>query len=400
MSDTIRVGILGASPERGWAARAHIPALRALPEFELTAVGTSRSESAWEAARLFGAAHAFTDARQLAEHPEVDLVVITVKVPAHAELIRAALAAGKHVYSEWPLTQTTQEAEALAGHAASAGVHHIVGLQARFAPAIEQARRLIAEGYVGEVLSATVYSARGKGAGRRIPAWAAYTLDAGNGAGLLEVAGGHTLDPLEYLLGGIVEVSAELSIRNPHNIIEETGERVPVTSPDQLLLNARLASGAVVSAHIHDAKLANGRTRIEISGTEGDLAIISDGPLAPGGIQMCDLRLLGAQGPGGLWRDITEADHHPAQQLPGEARNVARLYRRVAEDIRTGQHTAPSFQRGLHMHRLLDTIRRSNSTGTRLPITSQPQPGRTEQLPPGRTEQPQLGRTEEPALSR
>ncbi|MFC7640621.1 hypothetical protein ACFQX6_06100 [Streptosporangium lutulentum] len=52
-ADTVRVGIIGANPDRGWAARAHIPALRALPDFEITAVGTSREASAREAARRF-----------------------------------------------------------------------------------------------------------------------------------------------------------------------------------------------------------------------------------------------------------------------------------------------------------------------------------------------------------
>src|ERR1051325_8160361 len=122
MSDTIRVGILGASPERGWATRAHIPALRALPEYELTAVGTSRPESAEAAARKFGVSHAFTDARELAGHPEVDLVVVTVKVPYHLELGVAALDAGKHLLVEWPLTATTAQAEALLAQARSAGV--------------------------------------------------------------------------------------------------------------------------------------------------------------------------------------------------------------------------------------------------------------------------------------
>ncbi|MET9491987.1 Gfo/Idh/MocA family oxidoreductase [Nocardia sp. NPDC006630] len=364
MSDRIRVGIIGASPNRGWAARAHIPALRALPDFELTAVGTSRQESADAAARLFGAAHAFTDARRLAEHPDVDLVAITVKVPAHAELIEAALAAGKHVYSEWPLTRTTEEAESVI--ALGGDGHRVVGLQARFSPAIDKAKRLIAEGYVGRVVSATVYAARGKGAGGLIPEWAAYTLDRRSGAGLLEVAGGHTLDPLEHLLGEIAELSADLAIRNSHNTIAETGERITVTSPDHLLLNATLTSGTVISAHIHDAKLTDGRTRIEIAGTEGDLAIISAGPHGPGGIQMSELRLLGAQGPAGVWQDLTESDGRPISELPVESENVARLYRQLAEDIRTGTHTAPTFETGLHLHRLLDTIRRSAETGTRV----------------------------------
>jgi predicted dehydrogenase len=47
MSDRIRVGIIGANPDRGWAAQAHIPALTSLSaDFEVTALPTSRRESA------------------------------------------------------------------------------------------------------------------------------------------------------------------------------------------------------------------------------------------------------------------------------------------------------------------------------------------------------------------
>ena len=89
----IRVGIIGASPDAGWAAQAHLPALATLPAYQLTAVATTRQASADEAARRFGAAHAFDRANALIEHPDVDLVVVSVRAPEHAPLVRAALAA-------------------------------------------------------------------------------------------------------------------------------------------------------------------------------------------------------------------------------------------------------------------------------------------------------------------
>ncbi|WP_405779683.1 Gfo/Idh/MocA family protein [Streptomyces sp. NBC_00859] len=367
-SEKIRVGIIGASPGRGWAARAHVPALTALADYEITAVATSRAESAEAAARQFGAAHAFTDPRQLAGHPEVDLVAVTVKVPAHVELVQAALEAGKHVYCEWPLTRTTEEAEALLKSAEHAGVHHAVGLQARYAPAIGFARDLIADGWLGRVNSATVYAARGKSAGEQIPAWSAYTLDRANGAGLLEVAGGHTLDALEYLLGDIADLSAGLSVQHPTRRVAETGEVVGATSPDHLLLNASLTSGAVVSAHIHDAKITEARTRLEIAGTEGDLAIVSTGPGGPAGVQIGELRLLGNRARDGAWQEIPLPDRYrwvPESAAATEVLNVAQLYARLAGDLRTGGRSTPGFGEGLRLHRLLDAIRRSAGTGTR-----------------------------------
>src|SRR2546423_2253857 len=158
-SDIIRVGIVGANPRQGWAAMAHIPALTALPQFTLTAVCTTRAESAQAAAEAFGAGHAFTDAGDLAAHPEVDLVTVAIRTPAHLDPVVAALDAGKHVYCEWPLARTTKEAEMLAAAANDAGVHHAVGLQARYAPAVGYLRDLIAEGYIGQVTSVDVVAA-------------------------------------------------------------------------------------------------------------------------------------------------------------------------------------------------------------------------------------------------
>ncbi|MFJ9693745.1 Gfo/Idh/MocA family protein [Kitasatospora sp. NPDC101183] len=355
----IRVGILGASPDRGWAARAHVPALAALPGYRLTAVGTSRPESARAAAALFGAEHAFTDARRLAEHPEVDLVVVTVKVPAHLDLVGAALAAGKHVYCEWPLGVTTEEAVALADEARAAGVHHAIGLQGRYAPAVERARELIAAGRLGRITSVTVHATRPKGAGGRIQAWAAYTLDRSTGAGTVEVAGGHTLDAVRHLLGAesaeLDHLSASLSLQAPTVTVAETGETVEATSPDHLLVNAVLTGGAVLSAHIHDGRATEPGTRVEVSGTEGDLALLSAGPQAPAGLQIGELRLL--LGEGGAFREVPLPAPHPH----GESTHVGRLYAALAEDIRTGARTVPDFAEAVRLHRLLDAVRSASA---------------------------------------
>ncbi|MFE2412697.1 Gfo/Idh/MocA family protein [Kitasatospora sp. NPDC059408] len=361
----IRVGIIGANPDRGWAVRAHLPALRALPQYEITAVGTSRPESARAAARAFGAAHAFTDAARLAGHPDVDLVVVTVKVPAHTELVGAALAAGKHVYCEWPLSRTTAEAEALAAAARGAGVHHVIGLQARYAPALAHARELVAGGSLGRITSVTVHAARGKGAGGLIPGWAAYTLDRANGAGTLEVVGGHTLDAVQHVLGGIEELTAVTSVSRSAYTVAETGATVVATSPDRLRLDGTLLGGARLSATVQDAQGVEAGTRLEITGTEGALAVVSTGPGGPAGIQIGELRLLRADAPGGEFREVSLPDRY---RMPGIGRdaegfNVARLYARLARDLRTGERGVPGFDEGVRVHRLLDAIGRSADAG-------------------------------------
>jgi predicted dehydrogenase len=138
-------GIIGVSPVWGWAATAHIPALRALPNYEIRALGASSPESAQAVGEMFGV-RAFSDHEELVTQPDVDVVAVTVKVPHHRELVSAALAAGKAVYCEWPLGRDLDDARAMAALAAERGVRTVVGLQARQAPAIEMVRELLRPG--------------------------------------------------------------------------------------------------------------------------------------------------------------------------------------------------------------------------------------------------------------
>ena len=150
------VGIIGVSPIRGWAATAHIPALRALPSYEIRALSAHSAESAREVGRVLGVRAVFSDHEDLVSQPDIDLVAVTVKVPHHRELVSSAVAAGKAVYCEWPLGRDLDDARAMAALAAGKGVRTVVGLQARQAPAIGFVQDLLREGYVGEVLSTTM----------------------------------------------------------------------------------------------------------------------------------------------------------------------------------------------------------------------------------------------------
>src|SRR5438105_14322421 len=110
----IRVGIIGVNPDRGWAAQAHIPALRSLSDdFEITALSTSRHESADAAGKLFDVAAAFDNHQELVRSPAVDVVAVTVKVPYHLEVATATREAGQAVHCEWPPGNGMNEADTL-----------------------------------------------------------------------------------------------------------------------------------------------------------------------------------------------------------------------------------------------------------------------------------------------
>src|SRR5438128_9706955 len=248
---TLGVGIIGVSPIWGWAATAHIPALRALPNYEIRALSARSAESARAVGQVFGVSAVFADHQQLVTQPDIDVIAVTVKVPHHRELVSAALAAGKAVYCEWPLGRDFEDARVMAALATEQSVHTVVGLQARQAPATEFVQQLLRDGYVGEVLSTTMVGLSVPGDVVIKPN--AYMLDKTNGANLLTIALGHSLDTLHYLLGEFDDLWAVSDVRRPLINIEGTGEQIVKTAADQIALIGKLTSGTITSVQIREA---------------------------------------------------------------------------------------------------------------------------------------------------
>jgi predicted dehydrogenase len=359
------VGIIGVSPVRGWAATAHIPALRALPNYQLRALSAHSPESARAAGEVFGVRAVFTDHQQLVTQPDIDLVAVTVKVPHHRALVSAALGAGKAVYCEWPLGRDLDDAQAMAALAAAQGVPTVVGLQARQAPAIAFVQQLLNDNYVGEVLSTTMV-------GLSVPGDVvvqanAYMLDETNGANLVTIAVGHSLDLLTYVLGEFVELSAMSALRRPRITIQETGEQILKTAADQIAVIGTLTSGATASIHLREAVAGGTGFLWEINGTDGTLRITADAAQP----QIFPLTVAGAHGsnepaelavPAALtqnWPPLTSLEGTPAA-------NVARAYAGFAADIDNRTHTVPDFADAVRRHQLIAAIEQSAASGKRL----------------------------------
>jgi predicted dehydrogenase len=359
----IRVGVVGANPTRGWGSAAHLPALRALDGFEITAVATTRLETARASAEAFGATLAFADVGDLVAHPDVDVVAVTVKAPEHDAVIRAALDEGKHVFSEWPLGVDADQAERLAALAAEKGVAHLVGLQGYHAPGAVFVRELIEQGAIGRPLAVSVVSAGGP-AGTRISADHRYATDVAAGATVLSISAGHVLATLARAVGQPRSLSAVVAAVNREATVIETGERVPVSAPDQVVLSGRLDSGAVVSVAVQGGAASSGPGfEARIVGTEATLTVR---PASPGGIHITDWAVSIAR-PGGSVEDLPVPDRLvpiPASVPAGPPRNVAILYQVLAERIRHGLPITPDFAAATDQHRLLEAIQRASDTGT------------------------------------
>lgn len=360
MADKIRVGIVGATVTQGgsgWGANAHVPALKALPNYELKAVCTSHEDTAKASAAAFGAERAFHRFSDMTSDPEIDLVVVCVRVPGHRELVMAGLQAGKPVLCEWPLGKNLAEAEEMAGLARQRSLATIVGLQARSAPAMLYARDLIREGYIGEVLTAhlscVVQAQLQRGPGR---IWQGVRA---NGANVLTITHGHAIDALCAVLGEFAELSARVSTRIPEWRTPE-GKPVPVDAPDSINVVGRLVSGAEVSVNVAAVPSNPGGNRIEIYGREGALVIRADGSFNTGGSQVH-----AGKGKEPMVAMPVPAKYKfaPESTPAGQPYNVAQAYARAVDALRGGGSFDVDFNLAVQRHKLIDAIERSSATG-------------------------------------
>ena len=359
MTDKIRLGFVGANVNSKWSVQSHYPALMASPDVELTAVCTSRPESAEEARQKFGAKLAFHDFREMVVSPEIDAVAVVVRVPLHYEPTKAAIEAGKHVYTEWPLGRTTAEAEELAALAKAKGVRTAVGLQSRVSPALLYIKELIDTGYVGEVLSCHVTTMRDGTLER--PSSRNWNLDASQGANTLTIANGHVIDALRMVLGEFSRVACMVTTQVQQMYETDTQQFVEVTSPDNVRVSGQLKRGAAVSVHVGAVPWAGSGFRMEIYGREGTL--VTTGSVSSQRGEM--LRVRGAQGTPEL-EDLAIPERFvyvPDDFPKGDPFNVGQMYALFAEAIRTGENRLPTFDTAVELHRFIDTIKRASDTG-------------------------------------
>jgi predicted dehydrogenase len=174
---------------------------------------------------------------------------------------------------------------------------------------------------------------------------------------MLTIPVGHTLAALADVLGEVVELSSVLATRRSTALAVDTGETLPMSAPDQVLVSGILSGGAPVSIHYRGGMARDGDGFFwEINGTEGDIRV--SGPF--GHTQFVPLSLKGARGDETTFQPLEVPASYrtgwPEDMAPG---NVARVYGRMAHDLREGTRTAPSFEDAVAVHRVIASIERA-----------------------------------------
>jgi predicted dehydrogenase len=340
-----------------------VPALQGLSETELCAVCTAHAETAQAAASKFGVECAYGSDEKLNADKRVEAVAVAVRVPAHYQLSKNAIEAGKHVFCEWPLGANTKEAEELAALARKNNVRTMVGLQRRASPAYLYMRELIQEGYVGQVLSVNMMLMNSGVLTRTSDR--TWQRDVTLGANTLTITFAHVFDAMCMVVGELAEVSALVSTQVPQWFESDTKKYVDVTSPDNIMILGQLENGAIVNAYCGVHPYHGSGHRLEIYGTEGTLSMIGGGE----GGEERRRKLMGGHQDDKTLQELPVPERFirvpEAVRNGGAAYDVGQLWVKFAEGIRAGSDSDGDFDHAVRRHRSLDAIVRASQTGQR-----------------------------------
>ncbi len=280
---TIGVAVIGA----GMAGRAHAAGYRiaptlyasTLPPLRFVSIADVSPEFGDLAAQRFGYERSDTSWQAIADNPEIQVVSVVVANSLHREIVEGLLAAGKHVLCEKPLSDTLDDARAMAEVARTADTVARIGFTFRRAPGVAALRDLVTSGALGQILHVDArywcdYASDPQG-----PISWRYKGAAGSGA--LADIGSHASYLAEFLCGDIQEVSggrfATAITKRPvplgavigHGQVAVSEEYEAVENDDYASFSAQFENGAGV---VQVSRVAAGHPNglaLEIFGDQG-----------------------------------------------------------------------------------------------------------------------------------
>ncbi|MDY7221201.1 Gfo/Idh/MocA family protein [Halalkalibacterium halodurans] len=285
--ESIKVGMIGYK----FMGKAHSHAYRDLPMFfpdhlrpEMKVICGRNPEGVAQAASQYGWEEYTTNWKDLIRRDDIDLIDINAPSDVHKEITLAAAQAGKHIFCEKPLALTLQDSRHMLEAVEAAGVKHMVGFNYRFTPAVLLAKKLIAEGRLGDIYHFRAWFLQDWIVAPDFPlVWRLQKDIAGSGAhGDL---GAHLIDMAHFLIGDITEVigmnetfikerplPTEMTGLSGRGSNDHTAPKGPVTVDDATLFMARFANGALGS--FEATRFATGHrstNSFEINGSKGSV---------------------------------------------------------------------------------------------------------------------------------
>ncbi|EXJ76859.1 hypothetical protein A1O3_10504 [Capronia epimyces CBS 606.96] len=387
----IRVGLIGLNAPytdiptgTNWAAHAHLPYLRQSSKYELVALQNSSTERALQAIRAYDLdpdrVKAYGTPEDLANDPNVDLVVCSVRADRHGGALIPSIKAGKDVYVEWPMEANHAKSRELTDLVRARGVRNVVGIQLGYTPLLTKIKTLIARGAIGRLESSTFLQTT-EYSGSAVPSHLTYQLDRKVGSNPVTVTFPHALEIITEVLGMVSSHQSLLVNQYPEvDVVDPATREVvekarPNDVPNQVVFDAVLESGVVLTYKLQNAatispgaKTANDHARLpflewRIFGSKGEIRIqrFKTWSINAGTVNdEWEANIWRSED--GDWLEV-KADPDEFQHLPIPARNIGRLYEAFAAglDAQKGKEVwYPDFEHALKTHELLDDMYRKN----------------------------------------
>ncbi|PLB53548.1 putative oxidoreductase [Aspergillus steynii IBT 23096] len=363
----IRVGLIGLSGApadkyegTNWTSLGHLPYLTKTPDYEIVALLNSSAESARAAVQKYNLpseTRTYGDPADLANDPEVDLVVCSVRVDRHFQTVKPSLIAGKAVYVEWPLDRNAEVAREMTALAATQNAKTIVGLQSSLSPILRKVRDVVKSGAIGRVVSSWYLGSCGNDLDKESHN-VRYFLDREVGGSLMSIHVGHGIESVTTVLGEFNSFNSSIAITRPTvDVVDMRPESngkvfekdVVNTVPDNILMYGTAGeSNAPVQLTLHAGKEFPGTPRLDwrIQGEKGWIRVTS--PFLFLNVGHPETKVEIYRNETGQTEEIV-ADQDEWDALPTMAQNIARLYEAYRKD-----EWYPTFEWALKRHEAIE----------------------------------------------
>ncbi len=346
MTRTVKLALLGCGDV---AQRDYLPEMHRLAgRAELVAVCGRTPERVRHVAERYDIPARYDDYRSMLAESDAEAVINLTPIQLHAETTLAALEAGKHVYSEKPITTTLDDALRIRDEAERRGLTLVCAPSVLLFPQVRFARELVNSGRIGKV-----HAALGRGYGG-VPPWSGYPSDPSpffaRGAGPLADMGVYPLHAITGILGPAKRVSAFAAQARDGFVIEEgpfAGKRVPIEVADNWHLMLDLGDERLASVTANNVAQDSRAPQMELFGLDGTVSVNLLDVSAP----------VETLVPGEGW--TSHSIPHERTAGPDHLLGVEHL----VECLSSGTRPIPSIDHAIHVVEIMEAATRSTATG-------------------------------------
>lgn len=372
----LKIGIVGAN----WTLAAHAPAWGMLPGCEVTAVCTRHEETAKAAAAKAGISKAYWNISDMAADPDLDIIVVGTPPASRYDIVMAALEGGKSVHNCIPFAVDATKARAMRDAQVSRGLVGVVDAQFRWIPAVRYMKDLIVEGWLGDLMQATVEvqlplfhddqgSLYPSSAMPEVLSPYLWLADSKSGASAWRNFGSHAMLNLIDIFGEVDEI-----IGDTRTALKEwklpDGQVVHPDTPDTAMALLKLKNGAFANINTGWCKADPVTYRLEAWGTKGRF-LVEDNTFgdAPGStLYYGDTTKRPFTELSGKKLDIPakyfEVPGTPLSKegCPPFIMPMAAMFQDMATAVREGREGSPSFTEAAHVQAAVEAMVKSTET--------------------------------------